>query len=252
MLWFDRDATLAIRNRWQAHSTELDFSPRDRAHDLATEDAQLARDHHTHFGLLAQVETTDRVGLRQLMQQSVAEDGRFTSPLCAMQGTLQVRFDDAAALAALVAAMKPFGDKDAKLSKDAKLNRALEEASALLEVSSATASTLSGATRRVREAFDKSSGTVSIDIIDQAVARTLLEQRDYDRRTLLGGEHIRATLQCGKHELVCYLNEELQTRLPMMLKFEVRLLAEAPPKQDQHETAPYALRVLTLGRLIQL
>ncbi|HHH10482.1 MAG TPA: DUF2169 domain-containing protein [Sorangium sp.] len=254
LLWFDRDATLAIRNRWQSLSTELDFAPRDRLHDLPTDDPQLAREHHTHFGLLAQLPTTDRASLRQLMQQSVTDDGRFTAPLCALEGQLQISFDDAESLRALVAAMKPFSDQNSKLASktDSKLTAALEHASAVLDQTSATTNTLISAQRRVRDAFEQSSPAASLDVVNQAVERTLLEQRHYACRTLLGDKHIRATLSCGKHQLVCYLNEALQTRLPLMMSFDVRIIAEAHPRQDQYESADYALRVLTLGRLIQL
>lgn len=250
LLWFDPDTTLAVRNRWQSLCTELDFAPRDRFHDLPTDDPQLARDHHTHFGLLARAQVTDRTGLRHLIQQSVAEDGRFTAPLCVLEGVLRVRFDNTASLRALVAAMKPFSDNDSKATS--KLDNALEHAAAVLEQPSATASTINGARRGIREAFGRSSSTASIDLVDQEIERTLLEQRHYSRRTLLGGEHIRATLKSGKHVLVCYLNEALATRLPMMLSFDARIIAEAHPRQDQYETDNYALRVLTLGRILEL
>ena len=98
MLWHDRDATMAMRKRWRKLCTELDFSPPDPVHDLPTDDPQQARDHHTHFGVLTQVEPVDRGGLRVLLQQSVSEDGRFTPPLCALDGELRVSFDPIEAL----------------------------------------------------------------------------------------------------------------------------------------------------------
>ena len=245
MLWHDRGATMAMRKRWQKQCTELDFSPPDPVHDLPTDDPQQARDHHIHFGILTQIEPVDRGGLRVLLQQSVSEDGRFTPPLCALDGELRVSFDAIEGLRALVGAVKPFATDDRKLES------AIEDVTKLLDDSASTSQTLMSGRRHVREAFSSSKRATTLDVLDQAVDRTLLEQRKYDRRTLLGGSWIRAILKWGKSEVVCYLHEDLQTRLPMMMSFDARVLGEAHPRQDQFETPPYALRVITLGRFIR-
>lgn len=250
LLWFDADATAKVRRRFPAAAQALEFEPLDPEHDLATDDAARARDHHTHFGLVTTLPPLSTGEIRERLRESVSETGRFTAPLVATAGELGFPFDTVELLRATAGAMAPLVGEDRRLAE------------ALGPVDELLASPLAGASfepvqkllDHLRRVFRETRRTVTLEQLDDIVTRSLLEQRKYQRRKLLGGTFVRALLTTtGSREAVpCYLPDALSAELPMMTSFRARLLAEALVRVDQYEPSRLALRIVTLGRLVEV
>jgi hypothetical protein len=174
--------------------------------------------------------------------------GRFTPPLVVLRGKLRFPFEALEILRATAAVVTPVAGDDKKL------NSALEQVKELLDTPlwSGAAETVTNFVGHLRKLYRESRRALSIDYLDETVDRTLLEQRKYDKRTLFGGSWIRALLSLDERDkgIPIYLPEELDKRLPMMTSFNARLIAEAHVRQDQFETHPHALKVVTLGRVV--
>ncbi len=250
LLWFSEEATPRLRRRYKALCERLDFEPRDDAHDLATDDKARARHHHTHFGVLTEGACDDAAGLRRALREAISERGRFTPPLVILRGALRFPFEALEILRATAAVVKPVAGDDKKLKS------ALEQVDELLSTPllGGSAETVTNFVSHLRKLYRDSRRALSIDYLDETVERMLLEQRKYQKRTLFGSSWIRALLALDDQDrgIPTYLPEELDNKLPMMVTFNARLIAEAHVKQDQYETHPHALRVITLGRAIKV
>lgn len=246
LLWLDPDATEALRRRWPELCDQLEFAPRDPRHDLPTRDVKKARDHHIHFGVLTEAPGAGPAGLANAMRDAVGEGGRFTPPLVSLTGKLALPFDDAEVLRATAAIIKPLAADDKRMVD------ALAQAGELLETPLRTPDAIGNFTRHLRKLWSDARRSVSLDYIDNAASRAVLEQRRYQKRGLFGATVIRAsfTPDGADKELPAYLPEQLQTRLPLMQAFDARLIAECHVRQDQYEQEPHALRVVTLGRVV--
>jgi hypothetical protein len=252
LLWFDEEGTDRLRRRWPKLCDDLDFSPRDDRHDLATQDPKKARDHHTHFGVLTEARATDRFSLVQELREAVSESGRFTPPLVVLRGQLRFPFEDVEILRATAASVAPIAGEDKKLKE------ALSQVKELVDTPllAGSGETVRNFTNHLRKLFEQSRRALSIDYLDETVQRILLEQRRYQKRTLFGADWIRALFtskgDAKDQAIPCYLLELLDKQLPTMSHFETRLIAEAHVKQDQYESHPYALRVVALGRVVKI
>ncbi len=254
LLWFEQEATSRLRRRWPELAEDLEFAPRDPDHDLSDDvEPQLARAHHTHFGLLTEAALTELSTLPARVREAVSATGRFTPPLLLLEGELRFPFDQSEILRATAATIAP-DDKDHR-----KLQHALEQVQSHLDTPllSGSTETVTRLNNHLRQLYRESKRSLSLDYLDETVERMLLEQRRYQKRTLFGGTWIRALLitsSSGATErtIVSYLPESLETRLPLMLAFPARLIAEAHLKQDQYENHAHALRVVTLGRIAKL
>lgn len=250
LLWFEENATATLRLRFSARAAELEFEPGDPAHDLATDDPERARAHHIHFGLLTTQSPVSHVELRERMRDAVSLGGRFTPPVLALTGELALPFDPVEHLRATAGAMRPL------VGEDRKLLEALAGVDELLASPLAAASTeaLQRMLEHVRRSFRDVRRAVTPQELDDVVTRSLLLERRYQRRSLLGGNWIRGLLTpAGARESVpCYLPAPLDAALPLVTSFRVKLLAEAHVRLDQYETARVALRTITLGRVVEL
>jgi len=250
LLWFDADATPTLRKRFTERAAALEFEPADPDHDLAASDPEATRAHHTHFGLLTEVNSLDVAELRERMRDAVSPSGRFTPPILALAGELLLPFDAVEHLRALAGAMRPLVGDDRKLAE------ALASVEELLASRLAAASTdaLQKMQDHLRRTFRDQRRAVSSPELDEVVTRSLLVERRYQRRTLLGGEFIRAlfTPSGSREAFPCYLPAVLERGLPLVTAVRVKLLAEAHVRLDQYETARIALRAVTLGRIIEL
>ena len=249
LLWFDAEETPKLRRRFSTIAEALEFEPRDPQHDLASPDPSRARDHHTHFGLLTELLPIGISELRERVRESVSDSGKFTPPLVALTGELSLPFDALEHLRATAAVMTPL------LGDDRKLGEALGSVDELIASPLAAASfePVQKMHEHLRRTYRETRRTVSLEQLDEIVTRSLLEQRKYQRRTLLGGRWIRALLTTsGSREAVpCYLPDALASDLPMMTAFRARVLAETHVRLDQYETARFALRAVTLGRVLE-
>jgi hypothetical protein len=146
-----------------------------------------------------------------------------------------------------VAAVAPLtsGDKKIKEIVDT-VNELLK--TPWLDGSSGVAESL---TARVKEAFAQSARLLPAGYLDAHTERRLLEQRCYQRRTLLGKPWLRGLLTSpgSPAPLPTYLPADLATVLPMYRRFKARLIVELYLQQDQHESHPYALRAVALARV---
>ena len=189
----------------------------------------------------------DASGLEGAMAGAVGPDGRFRPPLVLVAGDLAVAFDELETLRATLAAALPFA------AGDRRLRGALDEANDLLATPGLDPATgvTADLAERVRGALAQ-GGRAPPGHLTAQVERTLLERRAYQRRALLGGDHLRALVTLPGAEAACpvYLPEALAASLPMFPAFEARILAEAHHAQDQAEAHPAALHALALGRVL--
>jgi hypothetical protein len=249
MLWYDEEATPRLRQCFRSLCEELDFAPRDDRHDLPEGDPKRARDHHTHFGVLTQAPLSDHALLRRSLRDAVSDTGRFTPPLVALRGTLRLTFDEVEILRVTAAVAKPIAGDDKKLKATLEQIAELED-SPLLRGSSETVKRF---TDQLRKQYREGRRALSVDYLEDTVERALLEERRYARRKLFGGEVLRAVVSLGDtRHLPCYLPASLTDKLPMLIGFSARLVAELHAKQDQYEPSPHALRAVTLGRVIDV
>jgi hypothetical protein len=250
LVWFDATATRRVRQTWPQIAEELEFAPVDHRHDLPCDDPQKARERHTHFGILTEAPQSDVHDLPSILREAVNEQGRFTPPLVVLAGRLQFPFDELEILRATAAALTPLAGDDKKLKESLSNVKELLE-SPLLQHSNEL---IDNFVKHLRGLYDGSKRAVSRDYLDTSVERMLLEQRRYQKRSLFDGSWIRALLSptAGGETIPTYLPESLDKTLPMMVAFRARLLAEVHIKQDQYESNAHALRVVALGRVLDI
>jgi len=250
LLWFDPTATKRVRQQWRKLCDELEFAPIDERHDLPGDDPQQARDLHTHFGILTEAPLNETTELGHVVREAISETGRFTPPLIVVAGRLQFPFEDLEILRATAAALTPIAGDDKRLKE------ALGNVKELLETPLMQHSNevVDNFTKHLRSLYDQSRRSLSREYLDTSVERLLLEQRRYHKRPIFDGSWIRALLSPvhGGEAVPTYLPESLEKKLPLMVSFRARLIAEAHIKQDQYEPHPQALRVITLGRVLEI
>jgi hypothetical protein len=252
LLWFEAAMIERIRDNppWRGLLAALaPKPPRRRLDDDAPppeepEDVKARRD---VFGVLTEGEPASDGGLDDVFARAVGPMGAFRPPLALVAGDLALPFDELETLKATVAAVAPLtsGDKKIKEIVDT-VNELLK--TPWLEGSSGVAESL---TARVKEAFAQSARLLPAGYLDAHTERRLLEQRCYQRRTLLGKPWLRALLTPpgAAAPLPTYLPADLATVLPMYRRFKARLIVELYLQQDQHESHPYALRAVALARV---
>ena len=250
LLWFDAGSAPRIRAAFPAIVDELEFEPVDPKHDLPMDDPNASRDRHDVFGVLTRAQGTDGRGLARSMLDSVSDTGRFTPPVVAMAGELRFPFEEVELLGAMVAAISPLVTPE---------NKKLEEAlGAAKEVQKTpmlqSPSSIEAVVGELREALRQTKRAATSAQLDNHIERVLLEQRKYQKRSVFGDEQIRAIfVPSGENMTIpTYLPASLATKLPLVLRMKVRLLAEAHAQQDQYETHSHALRVIALGRVVAI
>jgi hypothetical protein len=250
LLWFDQQATKRVRQRWRSLADDLEFAPIDERHDIPGDDPQLARDRHTHFGILTEAPITEPQELGRVVREAISDSGRFTAPLVVVAGRLLFPFDDLEILRATAAALTPLAGDDKKL-KEALGNVKELVDTPLLQHSNELVDNF---TKHLRSLYDQSKRAVSRDYLDTSVERLLLEQRRYQKRPIFDGSWIRALLSpsASGEAVPSYLPESLEKTLPMMVSFKARMIVQAHVKQDQYEAHPHALRVVALGRVLDI
>jgi hypothetical protein len=255
LLWLDPEQVARIRKHpaWKKLIAEAKARPRDEEISDAEprEKQKEAKDRRDILAVLRSGEAFGSAGLGEELATAM-EDGTFTPPLALVEGVLEFPFDEKETLKATMALVAPFtaGDKRLKEQSDtmSELLKSpwLERGSAGLEVYTA----------RLREAFAQPARGLPPRYLEAHTERLLLEQRHYQKRTLLGQEWIRALLTpapagAGATEAIpTYLPERLAKELPMFQRFRARAIVEARLQLDQFEAHPSALRVVALGRVV--
>lgn len=250
LVWFDPDSVARIGARFRDLVEELDMEPLDPAHDLPVDDPAAARDRHHVFGVLTRAPVTEPRGVPAAVRAATDAHGRFTPPLVVVEGDLVLGLDERALLKTTAACAKPLAKENKRLQDVLASVDEVLETPLLLGAAGASDSLL----REVLSAVSQSKRALPVKVLEEHVERLLLSQRAYQIRTVLGGPQIRAALVPMRDSLalVSYLPEAVGPRLPLSLRFRARLVAEVHPSPDPQEPAPLALRVVAVGRLVQV
>lgn len=172
--------------------------------------------------------------------------GDKDASLYLLAGTLTFPLDDIEMLKATAKAAAPLAANDKKLKEvldtvDEVLKMPLEGAPEVVQ----------SFLLKVREAWTSANKVLPPDYLVSHTERTLLNQRQYQKRELLDDEWIRALWSTGEGtSMPAYVPAKLAKRLPLFRQFPARILVEALPQQDMYETHPVALRVVTLARVL--
>jgi hypothetical protein len=252
LLWFDPAVLDPVRRepRWQELIAEIRIRPPEVAYDEDPEPIpDEVQDRNDVFGLLAGAPSSGPDELDALVAAATSHDGRFEPPLAVVAGELAPVFEELEVLKATLAAASPFVGADKRL-KDASDAAVEAIASPYVQASGAACEAL---TARVREAFTPSGRSLPAGYLDAQAERLIVEQRRYQRRTVLGEPRIRARLAQAEAAapVPVYLPEALAAKLPLFARFPARLLVEVHVAQDQSEPHPLALRALALARVVK-
>jgi hypothetical protein len=252
LLWFEKDAPKRVRAEGSWLAALRDEPAADGAWmtgDEAFEPKQEANDRRDVLRALSRVPALDGDGVLAQMAAAIDDDGVLARPLVVVRGEIAVSFDPIETLKATIAVASPLAGADKKL-KD--LITAAGEA--LGSEWRCTAAIAEGMTARLAEAFAQANRSLPAGYLDANVERILLEQRRYDKRTILGAPRLRAAIvpasAAASAAIPAYLPEHLEKELPMFRRFQVAVVAEAHGQQDQFETHAAALLVLALGRVL--
>lgn len=187
-------------------------------------------------------------GISMAMTEAINDRGGFNPPLLLLAGDLEFPFDEVETLKATVAAVTPLAAGDKKLKETIDAVGELLKTPWLQTAGSVT----ERLTTQVQEAFAAGNRILPAGYLETHTERILLEQRHYQRRTLLGQVWIRALLAApgASIRVPTYLPHSLARELPMFKRFPARMIAEVRVQADQYESHPSALRVVALGRVL--
>jgi hypothetical protein len=245
LLWFDSKAFPPIAARWLDRVTDLDFQDEERRGPASDdEDPRAAR---AVAAILAEEPALNGDGLLDLFHGALGARGRFNTPMAVATGDLELCFDEVERLKCIVGVTGPVAGAD-KALKDT-----IDSITALLATPHLHAPF--GLAQRLQHQLQAQLGAANRalphDYLELQVARALVTSRHYQTRSVFGAPHVRARL-CGGEAVPAYLPVALAQRLPLMASFSARVVAEVVPQQDEVESAPIALRVLAIGRIVQI
>ena len=87
---------------------------------------------------------------------------------------------------------------------------------------------------------------------DAEIERLLVDERAFDERTLFGEKHVVFSLGSGASALPAYAPEAVRPVVPLFEVVRARVIAEIHARQDRSEGAAFALRLVALGRVLEL
>ncbi|AKT40125.1 DUF2169 family type VI secretion system accessory protein [Chondromyces crocatus] len=247
LLWYDDKTPPRVRQ--QAAWVEYLRPPARPTEWLTGEEPdpepQVARDRRMIARALMRVPPLDAFGVARTLEESIDEDGILTRPLIVAGGELTMAFDPLESLKTTITVASQLAGADKRL-KDA-----IDAAGEVVQARATGGPLVEGAATRIRQAFTQVNRTLPTDYLETTVIRTLIEERLYQRRTVLGDKRLCASLATGMGApLPTYLPENLADKLPLFTKFRVRIIAEPHAQQDPTESEPLSLLVLALGRAL--
>lgn len=250
LLWLDSGQVPRIYRKpaFREILDELEEQEPDPELDASVEGAPAdVDDHRAVFEILVRGAATDAEGLQRAMVQALREDGKYIAPLVLLAGEIAFPFDELETLRATVVTASPLAGADEPLKA------AIGNAREFLDTPNLTCApaVAEGMTARIRDAFAQGKRVVPPGYLDAQTERVLLEQRHYQKRTVLGAPHLRALfhLAGAQAPVPAYLPAAAAPRLPLFQRFRARLLATCHIAEDQNETHPAALKVLALARI---
>jgi Uncharacterized protein conserved in bacteria (DUF2169) len=238
---------------WRRLLARLDDRPLDPDEDdpAVARDPMAVEDRREVLEILARGDVADAAAVDDAVGRAVREDGRFFAPIVLVAGELATPFGEVETLQGTVNTVTPLiGDDEA-------LRASVEAAKELLGLPplASAPGVAEGLTARVRDAFHAGKRSLPAGYLDAQTERALLEQRAYQRRTVLGGRRQRALFHFalgapGAAPVVTYLPEEMAPRLPLFARFRVKMIVRVHHALDQHEPGALALQALALARLV--
>jgi hypothetical protein len=253
LLWLDPAAMPRIRRQpgWKEIIGQLKGKAfeDELAGDSPPERRQEIKDRRDVAGLLARGDAVDMAGIDAALASAVTEDGTFVPPLVLVAGELEFPFDEVETLKATMAALTPLA------SGDKKLKETLDTTEELLKTPwlKGASNIAEGLTAKLKEVFAQGNRMLPPRYLESHTERMLLEQRAYQKRTVLGKVCIRSLLQVpgAQGGIPVYLPESLGRELPSFQRFATRIIGEARGRLDQYETQEYAVRAVSLGKLLR-
>jgi hypothetical protein len=232
LIWFDPEVVTRLRRKaeWRPLLDALERVPLDPEHDdpAFASDPMVIEDRREVFEVLAHAAATSADGLDAALARCLRDDGKFVPSLELVAGETELPFDELASLRATLTTVAPLVGPDDVL-KAAVL--AAKEFLGTPGLMSAPA-VAEGLTRRIEDAFAQGKRAVPAGYLEVQRERALLEQRQYQRRAVFGGKHLRGFLRFGAAEpsgkpatparvaattcgVPVYLPESLAETLPM-------------------------------------
>lgn len=253
LLYLHRPAMVRIVRKplWQAIVDALECEKIDPETDdpLLSNDPTEILEQTRASAILKQGRSIDQIMALNQLQAAANRPGRFAAPLETFEGELEIAFDEIDMLRARLAMSSPAA------AGDERLQTAITSARRLLE-SADTAYAVPLVRQygeEVRQAYVAGKHSPRIEEMEMLVVRSMLERRLYQKRTVLGGEHLYARLhEAGQSKpLVVYIPAEAGPFLPLSARFRCRMIAEIHFGQDERESSLLALRCVAVGSVVR-
>jgi hypothetical protein len=185
-------------------------------------------------------------GIEAALASAVTEDGTFVPPLVLAAGELEFPFDELETLKATMAALSPLA------SGDKRLKETLDTTEELLKTPwlKGASGIAEGLTAKLKEVYGQGNRMLPPRYLENHTERILLEQRAYQKRTVLGKVCIRSLLSVpgAQGGVPVYLPESLGQELPSFQRLSVRVIGEVRGRVDQYEAQEVAMRGVAVGR----
>jgi hypothetical protein len=247
VLWFDADRLRLVRAR-PAFKESLAKKGGDDWLDAAeaAPEPQEEKDRRDVYRILSRGRPVDAEGIAQAFVDA-AEADVFDNPVVLVGGEVQFYFDEVETLKTTLSIATPLAGTDKRMRD------AIDGAAEVLK-GRCSPSIADGSTARIRDAFAQMNRSLPPNYLDATSERVLLEERHYQKRTMLGERRIRAmmTPAGGASPVPLYLPEALEKKLPLFPRLRVNVIVEAVGQQDQNETHPIALVAIALGRVLPI
>jgi hypothetical protein len=107
--------------------------------------------------------------------------------------------------------------------------------------------------RNLARAIEQASTSLNVPprFLASQVERSLVENRKYKRRPILGAQRVRADLATGGSEVFpFYIPEGSAGSLPLLPSFPIVAFCEVRPREDLVETQTESLLCVALGRVL--
>jgi hypothetical protein len=263
LLWFDPQSVARIRRKaeWRPILDDLEKAPLDPDLDdpAFAKDPTEVEDRREVFEILVRAAPLRAESLEGALARSARDDGKFVPALTLVTGELELPFDEVAALRATVTTVSPLMGQDDALKASVQAAKEFLTTPGLMSAPAVA----EGLTKRIEDAFAQGKRVVPAGYLEAQRERALLEQRQYQRRAVFGGKHVRGLLRmegaeatartakqapAGPPPVPAYLPDDIAEALPMYPRFRVRMVVELRLAADRYESHAAALRVLAIAR----
>lgn len=182
--------------------------------------------------------------IRAALTESLDELVDLDPPLLLVSGELTPTFDEMELLRATVAVAQSVAGTD---------KRMLSSIAVAQEALSAAHPPAPETVRNLAKQIEQASTTLALPprFLASQVERTLVENRKYKRRPILGAPRVRADLATSGGEIFpLYVPDASAGSLPLLPSFPVVAFCEVRPREDLVETQGESLLCVALGRVL--